>query len=73
MVYMELKQRNLHAVRKYREKLGKEEYLRRVILKRMEHGHQPKQSTLLRYNLEGPITTMIHGAIADNAQRDKCK
>jgi hypothetical protein len=48
-----LKERNLQAVRKYREKLGKEEYLRRVLQRRIDKGHKAKQSTLLRYNLLG--------------------
>ena len=46
-----LKQRNLQAVRKYREKLGRDEYLKRVLQRRIDKGHKPKQSTLMRYNL----------------------
>jgi hypothetical protein len=45
-----LKERNLQAVRKYYLS-HKFEVLRRLVLSRIEKGHQPKVSTLQKYGL----------------------
>ena len=45
-------ERNYDAVKRYREKLGKQEFLKRVILQRIRKGHTPKPSTLEKYGLK---------------------
>jgi len=45
-------ERNYEAVKRYREKLGKQEFLKQVLLQRIRKGHIPKPSTLAKYGLK---------------------